>query len=76
MYFAPQFNSSHRKLLQKLYSPSCELQRTAEEGVNNQQRHKEWLSKSASDRYKSETNNYKDKKVCSEYEYWLDHGRG
>ena len=54
---------------------SSELQRIAEERHNNVLRHVEWLKKSAELKYKQGISDYKDKKVCAEYEYWLDHGR-
>ena len=38
MMFCPQYNKEHRKLLEKLYQPSCELQRVAEEKITNEQR--------------------------------------
>ena len=47
---------------------SSELQRVAEEKERNEKRHIEWLRKSVDNRY----NAYKDKKVCKEYERWLD----
>ena len=67
MMFCPQFNKSHRKLLSKLYTPSCELQRMAEEAVNNEKRLIE---------HQNRIDMYKDKRVSKEYEIWLDFGRG
>ena len=52
----------------KYYAPSSELQRVAEEKERNEKRHMEWLRKSVDHRY----NAYKDKKVCEEYEHFLD----
>ena len=60
------------------YKPSSELQRQAEENDKNIKRLMKWLDRSAPHRYLNITNRmdmYKDKKVCKEYEHWLDNGR-
>ena len=51
---------------------SSELQRVAEEKLRNEQRHLEWLRKSAIYRYVDTKNRYKDKRLGAEYESWLD----
>ena len=51
---------------------SSELQRKAEENDKNVRRHMEWLKKSAIHRYVKNMSDYRDKRVCKEYERWLD----
>jgi len=54
------------------YAPSSELMRVAEQRNANHIRKQAWMARSVKHRYGEKQDMYRDKKVCAEYERFLN----